>query len=86
MQEKRTKNLAHFHPGEILLDEFLLPFKISNDKLSRDTSISINEINELVKGNTHISEEIAVRLADFFGTTPQFWLSLQSNYDKAFLK
>lgn len=86
MQEKRPKNLAHFHPGEILLDEFLLPFKISNDKLSKDASICLNELNELIKGNKHINEEIASKLADFFGTTPQFWLSLQSNYDNAFLK
>ncbi|HPS59430.1 MAG TPA: HigA family addiction module antitoxin [Spirochaetota bacterium] len=86
MQEKRTKNLAHFHPGEILLDEFLLPFNITNDKLSKDTNISINEINELITGKMHINEEIASRLADFFGTTPQFWLSLQSNYDSAILK
>ena len=86
MQEKRTKNLAHFHPGEILLDEFLLPFKITSDRLSEDTRISLSEINELIKGNKHINEDIASRLADFFGTTPQYWLSLQSNYDSALLK
>lgn len=86
MQDRRTKNIAHFHPGEILLDEFLLPFNISNDRLSKDTCISINELNELIKGNKHINEDIAAKLADFFGTTPQFWLCLQSNYDSAFLK
>lgn len=86
MQEKRTKNIAHFHPGEILLEEFLVPFKISNDRLSRDARICLNELNELIKGNQHITEEIASKLADFFGTTPQFWLCLQNNYDSAFLK
>lgn len=86
MQDKKIKNLAHFHPGEILLDEFLLPFKISNDRLSKGTSININEINELIKGNKHINEDIAEKLAEFFGTTPQFWLCLQSNYESALLK
>ncbi len=86
MKEKKIKNLAQIHPGEILQDEFLMPFKITNDMLSREACICINELNELLKGNKHITEDIAAKLGDFFKTTPQFWLGLQSNYDKAVLK
>jgi len=86
LQKKTAGNIARFHPGEILLDEFLLPLKISSDRLANDTSINIEEINELINGNRHITEEIAARLADFFGTTPQFWLCLQNNYDSASIR
>lgn len=83
---RQIKNLALIHPGEILHDEFLIPFRITQDKLSKEASICINELNELIKGNTGITEDIAVKLADFFRTTPQFWLSLQSNYDSEVIK
>lgn len=86
MQKPTARNIALFHPGEILLDEFLLPLKISSERLANDTSINIEEINELIKGNRNITEEIATRLADFFGTTPQFWLCLQNNYDSASIR
>ncbi len=80
------KNLACVHPGEILHEEFLIPLKISHDKLSREASICINELNELIKGKTHITQEIAEKLGEFFRTTPQFWLGLQSNYDSELLR
>ena len=82
----QVKNLAMIHPGEILKDEFMIPFRITHDMLSQEACICINELNELIKGNTHITEEIAAKLAEFFRTTPQFWLSLQSNYDSELLK
>lgn len=74
------------HPGAILVDEFLRPLSISNERLAEKASICLNELNELILGNKHITDDIAVKLADFFGTTPQFWLGLQSNYDSEYIK
>jgi len=87
MQNKKpVKNLAQIHPGEILLDEFLIPLRISQVKLSKEACINIEDLNELLRGNSHITDEIADKLAEFFRTTPQFWLGLQSNYDSELLK
>src|SRR5208337_2359289 len=75
------KKKLNIHPGAILQEEYLEPFRITSDRLSQDAQICLNKLNELLKGEQKITEEIAAKLADFFGTTPQFWLTLQSNYD-----
>jgi addiction module HigA family antidote len=71
------------HPGEILLEEFLRPLGLSQAMLARHLDISVVRVNELVKGKRGVSAETAWLLAQAFGTTPQFWINLQSNYDLA---
>jgi len=69
------------HPGEILLEEFLNPLGITQSALARDLHTSFRAINELVNGIRGITTEMALKLARYFGTTPQLWLNLQNNYD-----
>ncbi|MGI6355129.1 MAG: HigA family addiction module antitoxin [Lentisphaeria bacterium] len=75
----RTKNLIH--PGEILLEEFLRPMHISQNKLAMDIRVPAPRINAIVKGSRAISADTALRLGKYFGTGPEFWINLQSNYD-----
>ncbi len=75
------KTLAPIHPGDILLEEFLEPMGISQYRLSKDISVPPRRINEIVHGKRAITANTALRLAKYFGTTPQFWLNLQSHYD-----
>lgn len=69
------------HPGEILLEEFLKPMKISQYRLAKDISVSQRRISEITQGKRSISADTALRLGRFFGMEPQFWLNLQSRYD-----
>ena len=69
------------HPGEILLKEFLKPLKISQNALSRDLDVPLQRINQIVLGKRAVTVDSALRLAKYFGTTPELWLNLQSRYD-----
>ena len=69
----RIKNI---HPGEILMEEFLIPFNISAYKLSKDIEITQTRISEIVKGNRRITADTALRLSKYFGNSAKFWLSL----------
>ncbi|MCA9931241.1 MAG: HigA family addiction module antidote protein [Anaerolineales bacterium] len=69
------------HPGEVLLEEFLLPMGISQNKLALDIRVPARRINEIVHGRRRITADTALRLARFFGTSAQFWLGLQLDYD-----
>ncbi|MCG3196528.1 MAG: HigA family addiction module antidote protein [Candidatus Omnitrophica bacterium] len=69
------------HPGEILLEEFLVPMGISQLRLSKGISVSPRRIHEIIHGKRGVSADTAIRLARFFGTTEQFWMNLQSLYD-----
>jgi addiction module HigA family antidote len=73
--------LSNIHPGEILQEEFLEPLGISAYRLAKETMISQTRISEIVHGERSITADTALRLARFFGTTPQFWLGLQNDYD-----
>ena len=75
------RKLSPVHPGEILLDEFLLPLGISQYRLAKETSVPPRRINEIVHGSRAISADTALRLARYFGTSERFWLNLQSRYD-----
>lgn len=75
----RTKNLIH--PGEILSEEFLKPMNISQNKLAMDIHVPTPRIHAIVKGTRSISADTALRLGKYFGTGPEFWSNLQSNYD-----
>jgi addiction module HigA family antidote len=73
--------LPPIHPGEILLEEFLKPLDISQYRLAKDVNVSARRINEIVHGDRAISANTALRLAKYFGNSPQFWLNLQAHYD-----
>ncbi len=69
------------HPGEILLEEFLKPMGISQNRLSMELRVPVHRINEIIHGRRGITSDTALRLSKFFGTTPEFWLNLQISYD-----
>jgi len=75
------KKLPPIHPGEILMEEFLLPLNISQYRLAKDVSVPPRRINEIARGLRAISADTALRLARFFGTSERFWINLQSHYD-----
>jgi addiction module HigA family antidote len=75
------EKLKNIHPGEILLEEFLIPMEISAYRLAKETFLSQTRISEIIKGNRRITADTAIRLAKFFGTSAKFWLGLQDDYD-----
>lgn len=70
-------------PGEILLEEFLEPFGLSQYELAKRIGVDQARISRIVRGKQSITANTALRLGVFFGTTPQFWLRLQEGYDLA---
>ena len=75
------KRLHPIHPGEVLLEEFLKPMGLSQNRLALSIGVHPRRINEIVLGKRSVSADTALRLARFFGSTPQFWLGLQTDYD-----
>lgn len=75
------KKIPNIHPGEILEEEFLLPLKITAYRLAKETGIPQTRISQIIKGNRSITADTAIRFSKFFGTTPQFWLGLQNDFD-----
>ena len=73
--------LDPIHPGEILLEEFLNPMKISQYRLAKDISVPPRRINEIVHGKRRVSADTALRLERYFGLSEGFWLRLQVHYD-----
>ena len=73
--------LQNVHPGEVLNEEFLIPFNISAYRLAKETHIPQTRISQIIKGKRRITADTALRLACFFQTSPQFWLGLQNDYD-----
>ena len=76
----KTK-LPPVHPGEVLLEEFLKPMNLSQNRLALDIGVPARRINEIVLGKRSVSVDTALRLARYFGTSPQLWLGLQMDYD-----
>lgn len=76
-----AQKLTPVHPGEVLLEEFLKPLELSQNRLALNISVPPRRINEIVLGKRRITAETALRLARYFDTTPQFWLGLQTDYD-----
>ena len=77
-----TKNrLPPIHPGEVLLEEFLKPMNLSQNRLALDIGVPARRINEIVLGKRSVTVDTALRLARYFGTSPQLWLGLQMDYD-----
>ncbi len=75
------KGLHPVHPGEVMLEEFLKPMGLSQNRLALDIGVPPRRINEIVLGKRSITADTALRLARYFGNSPQFWLGLQMDYD-----
>ena len=74
------KNRIPTHPGEILLEEFLKPLGMSQVAFARHIGVSVQRVNELIRGKRGVTPETAWLLSQALGTTPQFWINLQSNH------
>ncbi len=75
------KKLPNIHPGEVLLEEFLKPLDISQNKLARAMGVPPRRINEIVHGKRAVTADTAIRLALALGTSEQFWTGLQADYN-----
>ena len=73
--------LSPIHPGEVLLEEFIKPMNLSQNRLAIDVGVDARRINGIVLENRSVTADTALRLGRFFGNSPQFWLGLQTQYD-----
>ncbi len=69
------------HPGEVLLEEFIKPMGLSQNKVGRDLGVSPRRVNEIVLGKRSVTADTALRLSRYFGNSPEFWMGLQMDYD-----
>ncbi|MEE9166617.1 MAG: HigA family addiction module antitoxin [Candidatus Neomarinimicrobiota bacterium] len=76
-----ARRIPPVHPGEIMMEEFLKPMGLSQNRLANDIGVPPRRINEIVLGKRRITADTALRLAHYFGMSPQFWLGLQMDYD-----
>jgi len=76
-----NKKIEPIHPGEILLEEFLIPMDISQYRLAKDINVPPRRINEIVLGKRTITADTALRLSEYFGLSEKFWLNLQMKYN-----
>lgn len=76
-----AKKLAPIHPGEQLLEEFMLPLGLSSNALARAIGVTPARVNEIVRHRRGITADTALRLARYFNTSVQFWMNLQAQYD-----
>jgi len=83
MMSTRPKKLPPILPGEILLEEFIKPLGLTMNRLADKLHIAPNRITQIVKGQRSVTGETALRLARYFGTSAEFWLGLQKDYDLA---
>ena len=75
-----NRKIEPIHPGEILLEEFLIPMEISQYRLAKDINVPARRINEIVLGKRAITADTALRLSEYFGLSEKFWLNLQMKY------
>lgn len=75
------EKLSNIHPGEILLEEFMIPMEITAYKLSKDIHIPQTRISQIIKGKRRITADTALRLSSYFGNSAKFWLGLQNDFD-----
>ncbi len=75
------EKLRNITPGEILNEEFLIPFNITEKQLSNELNIPYSKVSEIIKGTSKITVDIALRLSRFFGNSSKFWLGIQADYD-----
>ena len=79
--ERKGRRLPPVHPGEILREDLLKPLGVSINRLGRDLRVPVTRMSEIVNGRRGVSADTALRLARYFGTTPQFWMHLQADWD-----
>ena len=77
----KSSSLSPVHPGEVLLEDFLKPMELSQNRLALSIGVHPRRINEIVLGKRGITADTALRLAKFFGTSPDVWLGLQKDYE-----
>ncbi|MGB6064784.1 MAG: HigA family addiction module antitoxin [Desulfomonilaceae bacterium] len=77
----KEKLLPPIHPGEILHEDLMKPLGLSQNKLAQELAVDPGRINQIVAGRRGITADTALRLARYFGTTPEFWMNLQARYD-----
>ncbi|WP_457099352.1 HigA family addiction module antitoxin [Microbacterium sp. P5_E9] len=75
------RKVAPIQPGEVLMEEFIVPLGINQHRLAVAIEVPPRRINEIVHGKRRITADTALRLGRYFGTSAQFWINLQSNYD-----
>ena len=75
------ERLPNIHPGEILMEEFLIPLEISAYRLAKDIDLPQTRISQIIKGRRRITADTALRFGLYFGNSPKFWLGLQNDYD-----
>jgi addiction module HigA family antidote len=78
---KKIKTMPPVHPGETLREDFLKPLGLTANRLAIDLQVPVTRVNDIVRGKRAVTADTALRLARYFGTTPQFWMNLQANYD-----
>jgi addiction module HigA family antidote len=78
---KNKKTMPPIHPGETLREDFLKPLSMTANRLAMELMVPVTRINDIVRGKRAITADTALRLSRYFGTTPQFWMNLQANYD-----
>ena len=78
----KTKEIPPVHPGEVLDEEFLKPLELSQYRLAKDIHVPPRRINEIILKKRGITADTALRLARYFGTTADFWLNLQTGFEK----
>ncbi|MCT1447123.1 HigA family addiction module antitoxin [Brevibacterium casei] len=76
-----TDKIEPIHPGEVLMEDFIEGFGITQNKLAVSIGVPPRRINEIVHGKRGITADTALRLAKYFGTSPEFWINLQSHYE-----
>ena len=81
IKRAKMKRLQNIHPGEVLREEFLVPYGISAYRLSKDTGIPQTRLSAIIKGNRRITADTAVRFSKYFGNSAKFWLGLQDDFD-----
>ena len=77
----KNKTMRPVHPGATLQEDFLIPLGLTANRLAMDLLVPVTRVNDIVRGRRAITADTALRLARYFGTTPQFWMSLQANYE-----
>lgn len=81
MPRRNPTALPNIHPGEVLLEEFLVPMGLSQNRLARDIGVPPRRVNEIVHGKRAVTADTALRLARYFGTSEAFWMGLQADFD-----
>jgi addiction module HigA family antidote len=77
----KTKTMPPIHPGTTLRKDFLKPLGLTANRLATELFVPVTRINDIARGRRAITADTALGLARYFGTTPQFWINLQSNYE-----